>query len=118
MEHARNHAELALHFSIENNEKMVQGLSMVWLGRVVAKTDTTHIDDAEQQMIQGISLLTELEIRISSCLGQLWLGEVYAEAGRHDAALKTLKTAEAMFREMGVDYWLSKAREALARLPS
>ena len=39
MEEARTHAELALQFSLENNERQWQGLSRIWLGRVVAKTD-------------------------------------------------------------------------------
>ena len=51
-----------------------------------------------------------------SCLGYLWLGEVYAESGRREEALENLKKAEGMFREMGMDYWLGKAQEALARL--
>lgn len=116
MEQARNHAELALHFSLENNEKMIQGFSMVWHGRVVAKTDMTHIDAAEQQIIQGISLLTELGMRAYSCLGHLWLGEVYVDAGRYEAALETLKKAEAMSLEMGMGYWLNKVQGLLAGL--
>ena len=49
-------------------------------------------------------------------LGYLWLGEVYAESGRREEALENLKKAEGMFQEMGMDYWLGKAQEALARL--
>ncbi len=30
--------------------------------------------------------------------------------------LENLKKAETMFREMGMDYWLGKAQEVLARL--
>ena len=94
----------------------VQGLSRVWLGRVVAKTDPIHIDAAEQQIIKGISLLNELGIKSYYSLGYLWLGEVNAEAGRHEAALENLIKAEAMFREMGMDYWLGKAQVLLAGL--
>ena len=64
MEEARTHAELALQFSLENNERQMQGLSRVWLGRVIAKTDPTQIEAAEQQILQGISLLEELGIAI------------------------------------------------------
>ena len=93
-----------------------QGLSRIWLGRVVAKTDPTQIEAAEQHILQGISLLEELGIAAFYCLGYLWLGEVYAESGRREEALENLKKAEAMFQEMGMDYWLGKAQEALARL--
>jgi hypothetical protein len=44
------------------------------------------------------------------------IGEVYAESGRPEEALKNLKKAEGMFRDMGMDYWLGKAQEVLARL--
>jgi class 3 adenylate cyclase/tetratricopeptide (TPR) repeat protein len=113
---ARSHSEQALQLSQANNEKQIQGLSMVWLGRVVAKIDTTHIAAAERKILEGISLLEELGLRSHVGWGYLWLGEVYAESGRREEALKTLKKAEGMFREMGMDYWLGKAQEALARL--
>ena len=81
-----------------------------------AKTDPTQIEVAEQQILQGINLLEELGIVAFSGWGYLWLGEVYTEAGRPEEALAPLKKAEAMFRQMGMDYWLGKAQTALARL--
>ncbi|MDA8136924.1 MAG: AAA family ATPase [Desulfobacteraceae bacterium] len=116
IEQAHTHAELALQFSLENNEKMIQGLTRAWLGRVMAKTDPTHIDAAVQQVIQGISVLNELGIILFCGWGYFWLGEIYAEAGRKEAALINLKKAETLFREMGMDYWLSKAQRLLDRL--
>ena len=95
---------------------MWQGLSRIWLGRVLAKTDPTQIEAAEQHILQGISLLEELGIEPFAGLGYLWLGEVYAESGRREEALENLKKAETMFREMGMDYWLGKAQEALAKM--
>ena len=85
---------------------MCKGFRRIWLGRVVAKTDPTQIEAAEQHILQGISLLEELGIAAQFALGYLWLGEVYAESGRREEALENLKKAEAMFREMGMDYWL------------
>ncbi|MGO9567682.1 MAG: adenylate/guanylate cyclase domain-containing protein, partial [Desulfomonilaceae bacterium] len=60
---AKMHAELALQFSLENNEKLGQGHSRAWLGRVLAKTEPTQTEEAEQQILQGISLLEELGLR-------------------------------------------------------
>ena len=37
-----------------------KGFRGLWLGRVLAKTDPTQIEAAEQQILQGISLLEEL----------------------------------------------------------
>jgi class 3 adenylate cyclase/tetratricopeptide (TPR) repeat protein len=116
VEEAQAHAELALQFSLENNEGQAQGLARIWLGRVLATTNPTHMEEAEQHILQGINLLEDLGIRAHSGLGYLWLGEAYAESGRREEALENLKKAEGMFREMGMDYWLGKAQEALARL--
>jgi hypothetical protein len=69
-----------------------------------------------RHILQGISILEELGILALSCLGHLWLGEVYAESGRREDALANLKKAETMFQQMGMDYWLGKAQDALTRL--
>jgi tetratricopeptide (TPR) repeat protein len=116
MEQAQTHAELALQFSLENNAKMGEGLSRSLLGMVLAKTDPTRIEAAEQQILQGISLEEELGLRPLCGWGYLWLGEVYAESGRREEALENLKKAETIFRDMGMGYWLGKAQEALAGL--
>jgi class 3 adenylate cyclase/tetratricopeptide (TPR) repeat protein len=116
MREATMHAELALQFSIENKERQCEGLARGWLGRVVAKTEPTQIEAAVQNILQGIKLLEELGIAPHHSLGYLWLGEVYAESGRREEALENLKKAEGMFREMGMNYWLAKAQEGLARL--
>ena len=46
----------------------------------------------------------------------MFLGELYAASGRPKEAREQLKKAEAMFEKMGMDYWLGKTREALAKL--
>ena len=48
--------------------------------------------------------------------GYLFLGELYADTGERDKALENLNKAEAMFQEMGMDYWLRKTQEVLGRL--
>lgn len=113
---ARRHGELALQFAVENKERHMRGLSRAWIGRVLVTTDPTQIDVAGQHIQEGINLLEELGIVAFSGWGYLWLGEVYAEAGRPEEALAPLKKAETMFRQMGMDYWLGKAQTALARL--
>jgi hypothetical protein len=36
--------------------------------------------------------------------------------GQKEKALKTIEKAESAFRKMGMDYWLKRAQEALARV--
>jgi len=114
LEEAGVQAEQALRYSLANNEKSVQGVSRIILGRVLAKTDPGQIEAAVGHIRQGISLLEELGLLPWSGLGYLWLGEVYAESGHQEEARENLNKAEALFREMGMDYWLAKAQEGLA----
>jgi len=116
LEEAKIQAEQALRYSLANNEKSIQGLSRIGLGRVLAKTNPGQIEAAEGHIQQEIGLLEELGVQPYSGIGYLWLGEVKAESGRKEEALMNLKKAETMFREMGMDYWLAKAQEALGRL--
>jgi hypothetical protein len=61
-------------------------------------------------------MLHDMNIKPWRSEGHLYLGELYADTGKREKALKNLKTAEGMFQEMGMDYWLSKTREILERL--
>ena len=62
LDQARTQTELALQFALQNNERAIIGLSRLWLGRVIGRIDPTQIEAAEQQILQGISLLEELGI--------------------------------------------------------
>jgi hypothetical protein len=75
-----------------------------------------EIGKAEEHIQDGIKILKELEQKPVVYQGYLYLGELYANMGRKDKALETLKTAEAMFQELGMDYFLSKAKEVLERV--
>jgi len=108
----------ALRLSQNQNEKANEGLSKIWLGRILVKADPSKDNNAEKCLLQGINILEELKIRSCSTQGYLFLGELYSDKGETETALKNLKKAEGRFREMGMDYWLSKTQEVLGRLGS
>ena len=66
--------------------------------------------------MQGIKVFDELGLKPWSAQGHLFLGELYGISGMREEALPNLKKAEAMFQEMGMDYWLGKTQEILERL--
>jgi tetratricopeptide (TPR) repeat protein len=91
------------------------------LGDIMGKADLADIDEAWRIVQKGISILEEREARGLYAQGYLFLGELFAEAGRKEEALENLKKAEAMYLEMNVtpkSYWLTRARVALAKLVS
>ena len=106
----------ALKLACDNNEKLWEGLSRMLLGRILAKSDPSQIDKAEESILKGMNILEELRLKPYCPLGYLFLGEVYADTGQKDKALENLKKSEGMFKEMGMDYWLAKTREMLKRL--
>jgi tetratricopeptide (TPR) repeat protein len=116
LDQARAEAELALEFALQNNERQMIGLSRLSLGVAIALKDPTQIESAEQTILQGIGLLEELGLPPFFGTGYMFLGEVYAASGRHKEAREQLKKAEALFEKMGMDFWLGRTREGLAKL--
>jgi hypothetical protein len=57
--------------------------------------------------------LDEMKIKPWVSQGYLYLGELYADTGKREKALENLKKAEAMFQEMGMDYWLARTKKLL-----
>ena len=88
----------------------------ITLGRVIATTGRDKFDKAKESILKGIMLLDELQLKPRYAVGLLYLGELFANAGRKDKTLENIKTAEKMFLEMGMDYWPGKAKELLAKL--
>ena len=116
LQKARASAERALELSQENNERQWEGFSRILLGRIVGRLDRSKVETAENQIREGMNILDELRFRPFYSVGHFYLGELYADKRREPEALENLKKAESMFQEMGMDYWLGKTREVLARL--
>ncbi|MFB0522011.1 MAG: adenylate/guanylate cyclase domain-containing protein [Desulfatiglandales bacterium] len=106
----------ALRWSQNNNEKLIEGQSRVWQGRILSKAEPSQSDKAEEYILQGIKILDELQAKPFCAQGYLCLGEFYADAGQKEKALENLKKAEAMFQEMGMDYWLRQTQSILEKL--
>ena len=113
---AQHRAEEALKISQKNHQKYGEGLAWILLGRIFGKAEKTHDDKAEECILKGIKVYEEVKIKTQYSHGYYFLGELYADTGQKDKALETLKTAEAMFQEMEMDYWLAKTQEVLSRL--
>ena len=106
----------ALILARKNNEKDYEGLSRIWLGRILMKTDPNQFDRAEESILKGINILEEVRLKPYFSQGYLYLGEFYTDIGQKEKAQENLKKAEGMFKEMGMDYWVVKTDEVLKRL--
>ena len=106
----------ALILAQKYNEKRIEGLSRIWLGRILGKTDPNQFDKAEESILQGINILEEMRLKPFFSQGYLYLGEFYSDIGQKEKAQENLKKAGRMFQEMGMDYWLVKTDEVLKGL--
>ena len=110
---AKDQAEQAVKLAEANKEKYFEGMSWVQLGRTIGKMESPQLTRAEELIQRGIKILDELGIRPWLSVGNLFLGELYSNAGQKEKGLDNLKKAESMFQGMGMDYWLARTKKAL-----
>jgi tetratricopeptide (TPR) repeat protein len=116
---ARECAEEALRISQGCTSRHCEGMARILLGCMVEEMTLAIIEEAQHQIRQGISILEDLKLKPLSAFGYLHLGEFFADAGRKQEALESLKKAESLYQEMEItpeSYWLKRTQEALAKL--
>jgi class 3 adenylate cyclase/tetratricopeptide (TPR) repeat protein len=116
MTKASLNAEEALRLAQRCAEKENEALSMIMLGRLAARGGKFRVTEAEQFVLEGIRTLQDQGLKPDEAIGYLHLGELYLDVGHKEKAYQPLDKADAMFREMGMHYWLGKVQEALAKL--
>jgi len=116
LENARSYADKALELAVKGNEPLSEGLQHFLQGRILYREDKSRYSEAEEYILQGIQALERLALKPLYTRGYLYLGELYADMGQKEKALETLKKAEFMMQEMGMDYWLRRTQEALEGL--
>jgi len=116
LEKANVHAEKGVSLSRANNERCEEAIAEMHLGMVLGAGDPGMFDEARQHILSGIRQADELGLKPWTAVGWFYLGELSASFGRTEEAREHLRKAEAMFRQMGMDHWLGKAQEALAKL--
>jgi class 3 adenylate cyclase/tetratricopeptide (TPR) repeat protein len=116
MAKASQNAEEALSLAQKRGEKDHEALSKIVLGRVTARKGKSHLGEAEQTVLDGIRILQDQRLKPDISIGYLHLGELYLDVGQTEKALQSLRQAETMFREMGMDYWQGRAQAVLGAL--
>jgi tetratricopeptide (TPR) repeat protein len=112
LEDALRYSEKALELSIKNNEKRYEGLSRIWIGRILGSKEKAQYREGEQFILEGYEILKELYVRPAMAQGHLHLGELYRDSGEGFRAVEHLRKAKSMFEEMEMDYWTAKCQEA------
>jgi class 3 adenylate cyclase/tetratricopeptide (TPR) repeat protein len=113
LELAHTYIQQALKLAQKYNEIYYVGLCLMILGRIFGRWGKTPFQEAEDHVLRGINLLSDLKVKPQVGIAYLCLAEVYAQAQDAQKALKSLKTAEAIFKETGMEYWLLRAQQFL-----
>jgi len=78
--------------------------------------DILQLDKAEKHILKGMKIAKKSNHKPVSALGYFFLGELYANTGRNEDALKNLNKAMTMHKEMEIGFWPDKIQEVLDRL--
>ncbi len=116
LEGAEISMEEALRLARKNSEVGWEGMALVGLGWVLGKKKPLQTEKAEECFSNGLAILSDLKAKPMYSQGRMFLGEFYLDTGEKQKAMENLKEAEAMFQEMGMDYWLDRSRTLLERI--
>lgn len=111
---AKDSIEEAVRISQNRNEKANEAITRIWLGRILGKSEVST-NRGEEYILKGMKISKELKLKPFTAQGHLFLGEIYIDTDQDEKALENIKTAEAMFKEMGMDYYSAKTKEVLER---
>jgi tetratricopeptide (TPR) repeat protein len=116
LEQAQVHAEEGVNLSRANNQRDFEALAEIYLGRAICAGGSGRFYEAKEHILRGIETFEELKMKPYTAVAHFHLGELSTSSGRTEEAMEHLQEAEARFRQMGMDDWLGKAQEALAKL--
>jgi tetratricopeptide (TPR) repeat protein len=74
-----------------------------------------EVEQAEAHYQQALTLAEELGMRPLQAHCHLSLGTLYAKTGQRQPARAELSTAIALYRDMGMTFWLPQAEAAVAQ---
>jgi len=115
-EDAIRNLEKGLEISRKNQEKIIEGALLIWLGRARGRCFPPLSEGAAQHILLGIEISKELSQKPDLAIGYLFLAELYATRNRNDLALDNLNKSMVLFEEMEMQYWPDKAKKILARI--
>ena len=93
-----------------------QAYALRLLGEIAVNGEPLDARQAEVHYRQALALADELGMRPLVAHCHLGLGKLYRRTGRRQEAQEHLTSATAMYREMGMTYWLEKAEVELQAL--
>jgi class 3 adenylate cyclase/tetratricopeptide (TPR) repeat protein len=116
LQEAHRHAERALTLTRQRGERGDEAYALHLLGEIHSQETPPDGGGAEARYRQAMTLADELGMRPLVAHCHLGLGQLYSRADKRAQAHERLATATAMYRDMGMTYWLEKAEAEMRDL--
>jgi tetratricopeptide (TPR) repeat protein len=87
LEEAQRYIKEAVMLSQTNGEKMIEGISLATQGRILGKMDPSRLEEAEERIRRGMTVLENIKAKPFHTWGVFFLGELYARIGQKEKAL-------------------------------
>jgi tetratricopeptide (TPR) repeat protein len=115
-EEAHALAERALALARAHQERGNQAYALRLLGDIAAHREPPERAPAEAHYRQALTLADELGMRPLQAHCHRGLGTLYAATDQREQASSALATAIALYRDMGMTFWLPQTAGALAQV--
>jgi class 3 adenylate cyclase/tetratricopeptide (TPR) repeat protein len=115
---AATKADQALSLARERGERGFEAWALRLQGEIAAAAEPSDAGAADTRYREALALAEELGMRplIAHC--HLGLGRLYRRNGKRQEAQKHLTSAAAMYRELGMRFWLEQAEATMKELDS
>jgi class 3 adenylate cyclase/tetratricopeptide (TPR) repeat protein len=116
VEDARICADRAVMLAREHGELGYEVWALRLLGEIASHPHRTDVATAKAHYRAAMALASELGMRPLVAHCHLGLGKLYRQTGKREQAHGALTTANTMYREMNMQYWLQKAEAEMPEL--
>jgi tetratricopeptide (TPR) repeat protein len=111
LDEARQHAHQALDLARQQKARGAEANALFALAEVHTHASLPDVQQAETAYRDALALAEPRGMRPLVAHCHLGLGKLYRRAGQREQAQEHLTTATAMYREMGMTYWLEQAEK-------
>jgi tetratricopeptide (TPR) repeat protein len=109
-------AERALTCARDSKQRGSEAYALRLLGEIIVHCAPPEVEQAEAWYRQALALADELGMRPLQAHCHRNLGTLYATAGQREQARAELSTANALYCDMDMTFWLPQAEAALAQV--
>jgi tetratricopeptide (TPR) repeat protein len=102
-------AARVLELSRQRAERGVEARTLYLLGEIASHGEAPETETAHNRYGQALALAGELGMRPLVAHCHLGFGKLYTRTDKREQAHEYLATATAMYRDMGMTFWLEKA---------